>query len=330
MSISIVATEYSRPVQAMFEQASCPGVIHSIFRRAVNIAVDGTILTLLSDRLPRMPNGVRLPSVVVEELLQGLRPGMEVRVGDGSLTIPGYDFSLCLPGAPGWEPRPDVERYRWDREMVARNVRLVGDYVGKRDVSLPPKPGRPQGIAPTRYGIAGWMHLWDLFAEPHKDDASEETILGRMMMSKLRLLARACWWQDMVGVEEATRGLAGLGPGLTPAGDDVLAGFAALMMLLSSRLSADDVFRGQVAEVIARVARPRTTMLSGVLLEYAARGEVAEQIGKLLLALALPAEESEAVLRAVDGLLAYGATSGGDTLRGILLGLRTLEGESTL
>jgi len=148
-----------------------------------------------------------------------------------------------------------------------------------------------------------------------------------MVLPKLQLLARASWRQDVAGVEEATRGLAGLGPGLTPAGDDMLAGFAAVMTLLSERLSVDGINRGQVAEVIARVARPRTTMLSGVLLEYAAHGEVAEQVGKLLLALALPGGESEAVLRAADELLAFGATSGGDTLLGVLLGLKTLEGE---
>jgi len=148
-----------------------------------------------------------------------------------------------------------------------------------------------------------------------------------MVLPKLQLLARASWRQDVAGVEEATRGLAGLGPGLTPAGDDMLAGFAAVMTLLSERLSVDGINRGQVAEVIARVARPRTTMLSGVLLEYAAHGEAAEQVGKLLLALALPGGEPEAVLRAADELLAFGATSGGDTLLGVLLGLKTLEGE---
>jgi Protein of unknown function (DUF2877) len=324
MTISVVATDYSHPIQPIFEQISRPGVMHSVFRRAVNIAVDGSILTLLSDELPRMPNGMRLRSVVTEELLQGWRPGMDVCVGDGSLTIPGYDFTLCLPEEPAWEPRPDVEGLQWDKELVARNVRLVGDYVGRRSTQHP-KLGRPQGIAPTILGRCG--ELWDLFAEPYKDNALNEIFFGRMMMSKLRLLARSSWRQDVAGVEEATRGLAGLGPGLTPAGDDVLAGFAAVMSLLSSRLSADGVFRGQVAEVIAKVARSRTTLLSGVLLEYAARGEVAEQVGEMLLAFALPLEKSEAVLRAVDGLLAYGATSGSDTLAGILLGLRTLEGE---
>ena len=146
-------------------------------------------------------------------------------------------------------------------------------------------------------------------------------------MPRLRLLARASWLQDNAGIEEATRGLAGLGPGLTPSGDDVLGGFAAIMALLSPQLSSDAASRKHVAATIAAIARPRTTALSAVLLAHAARGELAEQMGTLLLTLTLPAEAFETVLNAADQLLTFGASSGGDTLLGMLLGLRTLEGE---
>jgi len=99
------------------------------------------------------------------------------------------------------------------------------------------------------------------------------------------------------------------------------------MALLSPQLSVDGVSRRHIAGTIAAIARPRTTALSAVLLAHAACGEVAEHLSTLLLSLSLPAEASEVVLRAADRVLAFGASSGGDTLLGILLGLRTLEGE---
>ncbi len=120
--------------------------------------------------------------------------------------------------------------------------------------------------------------------------------------------------------------LAGLGPGLTPSGDDVLGGFAAVMVLLSPALSIDGCERVWVAELIAQVAGPRTTLISRVLLDYAAKGEVAEQVGDLLLTLARPLNEHAAVWQAAERMLAFGATSGADTLLGILLALRVLEG----
>jgi hypothetical protein len=148
-----------------------------------------------------------------------------------------------------------------------------------------------------------------------------------MALPALRMLALASWRRDSAGVAEATCGLAGLGPGLTPSGDDALAGFAAVMTLLSPYLSADAAPRDDIAATIARVARPRTTALSAVFLAHAAQGEVAEHLGNLLLALALPAEASEAVLHAANHVLSFGANSGGDTLLGMLLALRALEGE---
>jgi hypothetical protein len=306
MTVSLVAVDYSRPIQPLFEQEPRVYNIHSVFRKAVNITHDDTILALLSDELPRLPNSVRLRSVTADELLPKMRPGMEVSVGNDRLAIPTCNFSFRLPGTPAWEPRPDVTAYRWHRETVAQQMHLLTQFLAHK-----PQQG---GLAPL---------IGSLFLEqPH-----QETALSQMAIPKLRLLAQASWRQNIAGIEEATRGLAGLGPGLTPSGDDVLGGFAAVMALLSPQLSADNTSRKHIAWTIAAMAKPRTTTLSAVLLGYASRGEVAEQLGTLLLALSLPVEASETVLHAADRVLAFGASSGGDTLLGILLGLRALEGE---
>jgi hypothetical protein len=231
---------------------------------------------------------------------------MEVCVGNYSLVIPTCNFSLQLSDTPLWEPRPDVNSYHWNRETVAQHTRMLTQFLANK---------QPQGgLTP----LVGPLFL---------DQSLQETPLSRMAMPNLRLLAQASWWQNLEGIEEATRGLAGLGPGLTPSGDDVLGGFAAIMALLSPHLSADSISRKRIASTIAAVAKPRTTKLSSVLLEFASRGEVSEQFGTLVLSLNLPAEEFEIVLKAADGVLAFGATSGGDTLLGMLLGLRALEGE---
>ena len=306
MTVYLVAVDYSRPIRPMFEQVSRIGTIHSVFNKAMNIALDGTLLALLSAELPHMPNSVRLPSSVTKELLPNLRPGMEVRIGDDRLHIRAHNFSLRLPETPAWEPRPDLSTYSWCRETVAQHVCLLAQFVADK-----PQPG---GLTSLVRPLLLGQQL-------------QETPLSRMAMPKLRLLAQASWRQNIAGIEEAVRGLAGLGPGLTPSGDDVLGGFAAIMALLSPQLSADSLPREHIASIIAAVAKPRTTILSAVLLEYASRGEVAEQLGMLMLTLSYPVEATETLLVAADRVLAFGASSGGDTLLGILLGLRALEGE---
>ena len=294
MAVSHIAVDYSRPIQPIFLQEHRVGTVHSIFNKATNIAFDETLLALLSDKLPRMPNSVRLPS------------SMEVYVGKGTLVIPTCNFSIHLSHTPLWEPRPDVNSYQWNRETVTQHTRLLTQFLDKKQLQL--------GLAPL---------IGPLFLE----QPLQETPLSRMALPNLRLLAQASWQHNIAGIEEATRGLAGLGPGLTPSGDDVLGGFAATMALLSTQLSADSRSRKHIASKIASVAKPRTTKLSGILLEFASKGEISEQLGTLLLTLMLPAEEFEAVLKAANHVLAFGASSGGDTLLGMLLGLRTLEGK---
>jgi hypothetical protein len=68
--------------------------------------------------------------------------------------------------------------------------------------------------------------------------------------------------------------LAGRGGGLTPAGDDILAGYAAGLTL----------FQGRAAEAreLAFVAAARTTSLSATLLQHAAEGELPEPAHALL------------------------------------------------
>ncbi|HEY6285589.1 MAG TPA: DUF2877 domain-containing protein [Ktedonobacteraceae bacterium] len=306
MTVSLTAVDYSRPIQPIFLQEPRIGTVHSVFNKATNIAFDETLLALLSDKLPRMPNSVRLRSVVTDELLPNLQPGMKVCVGNDKLAIPSCNFSFHLSDTPLWEPRPDVTAYKWHRETVAQYTRLLTQFLAEKQ--------HQGGLAP----LVGSLFL---------EQQLQETPLSRMAMPKLRLLAQASWRQNIAGIEEAVSGLAGLGPGLTPSGDDVLGGFAAIMALLSPQLSADALPRKYIASIIAAVAKPRTTILSAVLLEYASRGEVAEQLGMLMLTLSYPVEASETMLDAADHVLAFGASSGSDTLLGILLGLRALEGE---
>ncbi len=306
MAVSSIVVDYSRPLKPLFRRHPQIGTIHSVFKKAANIAFDDVMLVLLSDELPRMPNSVRLHSCVINELLPNLKPGMEVYIGDDTFNIYPCNFTFHLSGTPLWEPKPDVTRYHWDRETVAVHTRSLA-----------------HSLANKRYqdGLASLVRPLLLQQPLHV------TPLSKMALSKLQMLVQATWHQNNANIEEAVRGLAGLGPGLTPSGDDVLGGFAAVMSLLSPQLSADSFSRIYVSSIICSIAKPRTSKLSGVLLEHASRGELAEQFGSLLLTLSLPSDEFETIQKAADHALTFGASSGGDTLLGILLGLRTLEGE---
>ncbi len=93
--------------------------------------------------------------------------------------------------------------------------------------------------------------------------------------------------------------LAGRGEGLTPAGDDVLAGYAAGLVLFQRR--------PRDARAMVEIAATRTTALSATLLRHAARGEMPEPVHALL-------EDGDPL-----PLLAFGHTSGRSLLFGLAL-----------
>lgn len=108
------------------------------------------------------------------------------------------------------------------------------------------------------------------------------------------------------GVEQ----LIGLGPGLTPLGDDLLVG-----MLGGLYWAALPVFRAEMVTAFrAGIKSKRTTQLSRLWLDHAVQGEFGEEWHQLGAALA---DGDEQQLPALERMAARGATSGLAALSGL-------------
>lgn len=103
---------------------------------------------------------------------------------------------------------------------------------------------------------------------------------------------------------EAARLLGGLGPGLTPSGDDALAG-----ILLAARIRWTEVAESYLVSIAQQV---RTHEISRQFLVWAARGQSIEPVHDCLAG------------GAADALLAFGHTSGADLALGLVWGLADL------
>lgn len=115
-------------------------------------------------------------------------------------------------------------------------------------------------------------------------------------------------------VAALARVLGGRGPGLTPSGDDLLAG-----VLLTAR-----ALWGERAEprLVAAAAAVQTTRIAEAFLGWAARGQLIEPAHRFLLAVA--AGDPAAARAAALALLPFGHSSGRDLISGVCLGLRHL------
>jgi len=113
-----------------------------------------------------------------------------------------------------------------------------------------------------------------------------------------------------VDVAEPAR-LLGLGGGLTPSGDDALAGYLAAAAAYG--LPVDELRTFVDAE-----AQHRTTTLSAALLRHAAAGEAIPQVCRLLVAL----DDGAGIDAALADLLRIGHTSGAALAAGVLAAAR--------
>ncbi len=115
--------------------------------------------------------------------------------------------------------------------------------------------------------------------------------------------------------DHAVARLLGRGPGLTPTGDDVLAGALVSLHALRARAAAP------LAAAVTSAAPDATTTVSVALLRHAARGECVPQLADLLDAVAGggPDPAAGALPRAAGALLAVGHCSGAGLLHGVLV-----------
>lgn len=125
---------------------------------------------------------------------------------------------------------------------------------------------------------------------------------------------------DVATATAAADRLVGAGPGLTPAGDDLLAGFLAGARLLEDTLPGGKARRcaelgAAVADVVVPVAPERTPALSAALLGHASRAEMAAPAAKVLRTLVGGGDLAGAAAR----LCSVGHTSGRDLAQGLLV-----------
>jgi hypothetical protein len=122
---------------------------------------------------------------------------------------------------------------------------------------------------------------------------------------------------DLALLGEATRGLIGLGPGLTPSGDDSLVGCLRGLWLMSEDEAAAREMLAYLGHRLLPGLGDRTTQVGAEFIRYALDGTFAEILDHAAEALMAPTNPQR-VQFAVTRLLAQGDTSGTETTRGLL------------
>lgn len=113
--------------------------------------------------------------------------------------------------------------------------------------------------------------------------------------------------------------LLGYGDGLTPSGDDFLAGMLSAIHFAQKIYGQMCIYLPSVTEAVLRGMERRTNRISRHFLRYAAEGAWGLATERFMLALFR--DEEVALRSAIEKKISYGASSGVDEMKGIMFGL---------
>jgi hypothetical protein len=171
--------------------------VHSAYRSAVNVATPDGLLTIASEAVGGLPNGI-VADLGPDFRALGIRPGMAVRTVDGWLLIPGLDLRLDLASARAWSPR----------------IRPSGDDATEARATWRRRSAPTRAVA-RRFARAGGVA--GLLGSGSAPDHGMGLDVSERARPILTAVAGALAAGDRPAAAASARGLIGLGPGLTPA-----------------------------------------------------------------------------------------------------------------
>lgn len=273
-----------------------PRILH-VFEQACNLINERReVLSVVTRRIGNGPFNLVVDDHVpfsdhlnVESLIS--IHGNEIILGD--LTISTVDAEL-------WNPWPDWKKLHVKREHIL-------DQLTQLPITTYKRCGLDMFLAKNARNYSTTVVNSELSV---LHDQSFNSLVSSLPIASLK--------SDIAGAKEITSKLAGLGSGLTPAGDDFILGAIYAAWIIHPPETAQIL-----VEEIANTAAPLTTSLSAAWLRSAGRGEAGNlwhQFFDALVAAGRIAHPtySMAVQEAVDKILAVGETSGADALAGFI------------
>ncbi len=285
----------SAGIEAPTERFS--GIVHSAFVRACNVRLEtGALLTLVSSDKGNVPNGLRVKTPAQFTFPDFIRSGEPAACRGGILRLGRSDLSIDLRTAVCWHINLSglrIDLHRQD-QAAAWTVAWQTLYAHQRGETLP---------AITEATAWASRNL----APPVK--SAFRTVPALLDATDALHAGEAC---------AAIEPLIGLGPGLTPSGDDFLVGYFAGLWSTAGHDTARLQFLASVGAWLSE-ASAQTNVISRAFIHSAVRGHISEPIAQLAQRVDQP-DNMDNVQAATLAALQIGHSSGTDGVAGLLFG----------
>ena len=273
-------------------------VVHSVFRSAANLKLEGDsrLLTLLSSNEADLPQGIRLDTFK-GFTFEGWPAGIRGICREGILSFEGFPFVMDLRKAGNAESSLLTFQVDMNNSAVLTAWRSAWRALNDRQISSGSELIAGDLLRPT---------------------SNRSSIMVQRMGGALRKIleaTRQCGPVDIFSINS----LIGLGPGLTPSGDDLLVGYlAGLWCSVNANPERLD-FLSALTEAV-NMRSDRTNVISRTFLYHACRGHVSGKILDLAAAICT-GSNPDRVLDCTGIAMQTGHTSGMDAISGLLIGL---------
>ena len=267
-------------------------LIQSVFDSAVNLRLareDRLITVLISNRY-ELPQGIRIADKTFP--LQSLTVDLPAACRGGILRFNSSALTIDLRGAPVWKCRvPDLHAdmkslltqqawsAAWDllnKEQILRNADIIADDLFQTDLGSP---------------------------------------LSRRMSKPVMGLVASTEQFDAPSALRSAKKMIGLGPGVTPSGDDILIGFLAGLWSMAGQNQTQYSFILSFGAELIRLAK-QTSEISRTYMYHAIRGQFSSSLSHLAEAIA----SCKGVEESTQIAMRIGHSSGMDSVTGLLIG----------
>ncbi|MBW2094523.1 MAG: DUF2877 domain-containing protein [Deltaproteobacteria bacterium] len=320
----VEATVVSEKVRRLLFSKRVRGEVLGVYRNSCNVKFDeATIVNFGNEQVPLTPKSVRIPGgMLAAGIFPNIRAGDPVHAWGEFFLIPRAGVLVSCGRAAVYCAKPAQGCPPGEMSQIRKNlVEALSSTPGARGIGTKESASPLSGYFLSRLGFL--LQGDGVPAEPREGRTHHGGLQARVRDSLRRraddLLCslRGVDWEK---VRPAVKGLLGLGPGLTPSGDDFLAGLISAGVALSGHVEGiGDVVRGAV-RIIGEESRRGTSCVSVSMLEDAADGDMSEHAGAFLDS-ALRSRDANLVCRSARRLFSVGASSGVDLANGLATGI---------
>ncbi|AZS13404.1 DUF2877 domain-containing protein [Paenibacillus lutimineralis] len=287
---------YSSTVPPLL-QSEEPGYVHSIFKNGWNVRCGNGLIFIGSRKNGELPFGIHLEDDLLPQLIPLLSMGETFLYDREVSALLFSSFAIKLDPLRAYDSKM--------RPIEALSL-LSGLNAFASEICTHNQH--------TGTGILVSHFLERLISEAEPFWSEHE--------QKIIQLMDAAQSESLPQIDKILRYWMGRGNGLTPAGDDMLAGMLAVDTITGV---FTDHFRLHLSTLVEKEAL--TTDISREYLKYALQGQFSSVISNVLNPLAL--EDGEELMKRTRELLCVGHSSGLDTSFGILIGMLILRRNPT-